>query len=408
VIGEIALAVVLVIGCVVMVSSFNRLQKIDLGMNPANTLTFTLELPTKTYPARTGGVFWDRLQERLRALPGVKNASLIHGELPARPLNANDIGFVGKTPPPGAVAAQLGLPIWNVDYWQTLGDDAVPTLGARIVRGRGFTKADDANAPPVVLINEAFAKKFYRFEDPIGQQVMISGGDPKKDPQQTIIGIVADLKNAGIDKPAGTEVFVPWRQWPQLSVGDKVEFPITMSAVVRADGDPADLTAAIHTLVNEMDPTLPVSNMRSMDSLMWEAVARPRFLAFLLTCFAGIALLLAAVGIYGVMAHTVAQRTQEIGLRVALGAQPKQVRALVLRQAAVLVAAGVAIGLSTALLLQFMLGKPLRNLFYGAELSQPVLLGGVAIAVTVTAFLATWIPARRATKIEPTVALRSE
>jgi ABC-type antimicrobial peptide transport system permease subunit len=148
--------------------------------------------------------------------------------------------------------------------------------------------------------------------------------------------------------------------------------------------------------------------MRAMDALMWEAVARPRFLAFLLTCFAGIALLLAAVGIYGVMAHTVAQRTQEIGLRVALGAQPKQVRALVLRQAAGLVAAGVAIGLSTAVLLQFMLGKSLESLFYGAELSQPVLLGAVAIAVTATALLATWIPARRATKIEPTVALRSE
>jgi putative ABC transport system permease protein len=161
-------------------------------------------------------------------------------------------------------------------------------------------------------------------------------------------------------------------------------------------------------LVTEMDPTLPVANMRAMTDTMWEAIARPRFLAFLLSCFAGIALLLAAVGIYGVMAHTVAQRTQEIGLRVALGAQPKQVRALVLRQAAVLVAAGVTIGLSTAVALQFMLDKSLKNLFYGAELSQPVLLGGVAIMVTVTALIATWIPARRATKIEPTVALRSE
>jgi putative ABC transport system permease protein len=148
--------------------------------------------------------------------------------------------------------------------------------------------------------------------------------------------------------------------------------------------------------------------MRSMDDLMWEAVARPRFLAFLLSAFAAIALLLAAVGIYGVMAHTVAQRTQEIGLRVALGAQPKQVRSLVLRQAGALVAAGVTIGLSTAVLLQFMLDKPLKSLFYGAELSQPVLLAAVGIAVTATALLATWIPARRATKIEPTVALRSE
>jgi ABC-type antimicrobial peptide transport system permease subunit len=181
-----------------------------------------------------------------------------------------------------------------------------------------------------------------------------------------------------------------------------------MSPIVRTGGDPQDLTAAIHQLVTELDPTLPVSQMQAMTDTMWEAIARPRFLAFLLTCFAGIALLLAAVGIYGVMAHTVAQRTQEIGLRVALGAQPKQVRSLVLRQAAVLVAFGVTIGLTAALALQFALDKSLENLFYGAELSQPILLGGVAIMVTLTALLATWLPARRATKIEPTVALRSE
>jgi putative ABC transport system permease protein len=412
VIGEIALAVILVIGCTVMVRSFIHLQRVELGMKPDNLLTFTIELPTKTYPKRTGGLFWDRLQDRLRALPGVKTASLIGGMPPARPLNANDIYFIGKTPIPGAIAMQIGAPPWNVDYWQRIGDDGIDALGGRLVRGRNLTKADNADAPGVVLINEAFARRFYKDEDPIGKQVVVSGRDPTNpdnNPKQTIVGIVADIKNTGIDKPAGTEVFVPWRQWPQISdEGDDSLFPITMTAVVRTDGDPADLTSAIHMLVNELDPTLPVANMRTMTDTMWEAVARPRFLAFLLTCFAGIALLLAAVGIYGVMAHTVAQRTQEIGLRVALGAQPKQVRALVLRQAGVLVAAGVAIGLSTAVALQLVLDKSLRNLFYGAELSQPVLLGGVAIAVTATALLATWIPARRATKIEPTVALRSE
>jgi putative ABC transport system permease protein len=413
VIGEIALAVILVIGCTVMVRSFNRLQHVELGMKPDNMLTFTLELPTKTYPKRSGGALWDRLQDRLRALPGVKSASLIGGVEPARRLNANDIYFVGRTPLPFNVAKQFGLAPWNVDYWQRIGDGGIETLGARIVRGRDITRADNAESPGVVLINQAFAARFYPNEDPIGRRLIVSGrGGPDAKPedqvQQTIVGIVADVKNAGIEKPAGTEVFIPWRQWPQIAAGDDSEFPITMSAIVRTDGDPQDLTAAIHQLVAELDPTLPVANMHSMDDLMWEAVARPRFLAFLLSCFAGIALLLAAVGIYGVMAHTVAQRTQEIGLRVALGAQPKQVRALVLRQASVLVAAGVAIGLSTAILLQVMLDKSLKNLFYGAELSQPVLLAGVAIAVTATALLATWIPARRATKIEPTVALRSE
>ncbi len=408
VIGEIALAVVLVIGCTVMVRSFNRLQHVDLGMNPEHVLVFELELPDKAYPGRTGGAFWDRLQDRLRALPGAKAASLIGKRPPIRPMNANDISFVGKTPVPGAIAQQLGLPVWNVDYWQSIGDGGVEVLGARIVRGRDITRSDDANAPGVVLINEAFAKKFYPHEDPIGQQIVVSGGDPDKEPHQTIVGIVADLKNAGIEKPAGTEVFIPWRQWPQIAVGAPTEFPNIMNAVIRTDGDPEELTSALHQLVADLDPTLPVSKLQAMDDLMWEAVARPRFLAFLLTCFAGIALLLAAVGIYGVMAHTVAQRTQEIGLRVALGATPSHVRGLVLRQASMLVAAGVAIGLSAAVVLQIALDASLRNLFYGAELSQPVLLGGVAIMVAATALLATWIPARRATKIEPTIALRSE
>jgi putative ABC transport system permease protein len=165
---------------------------------------------------------------------------------------------------------------------------------------------------------------------------------------------------------------------------------------------------AVSRIVAELDPAAPMFEVRTMDQLLWTAVARPRFLTFLLTAFAVVALMLAAVGIYGVMAHTVALRTHEIGLRVALGAQPAQVRAMVLRQAGVLVASGIGVGLGAAVLLQYMLDAPLRDLFYGEQLSQPLLLVGVAIAVAATALLATWVPARRATRVEPTVALRSE
>jgi putative ABC transport system permease protein len=181
-----------------------------------------------------------------------------------------------------------------------------------------------------------------------------------------------------------------------------------MHVVIRTTGDPLAHVPAVHRAVNDLDPTLPVSKLRTMDDLMWEAVARPRFLTFLLSCFAGLALLLAAVGIYGVMAHTVAQRTHEIGLRVALGAQPAQVRAMVIRQAAVLVGAGVAVGLAAAVGLQLALASSLTGLFYGGTLSQPVLLAGVAVVVTLTALVATAIPVRRATRVQPTVALRSE
>ena len=402
VIGEIALAVVLVVGCTVMVRSFIALQHVELGMQPDHLLTFEVELPARTYPGTTGDAFWARLETRLRALPGVTHATLIDGMPPDRPINANDLSFPGRPKP------KRTDPTWSVDYWQVAGDDFDATFGARIVRGRSIAPTDTAEAPAIVLINEAFAARFFPGADPIGQRVSLYGFDDK-DPQQTIVGVVADIKQGGVDRPAGTEVFIPWRQYERLG-GDREppRSPSSLYAVIRTDGDPAELTASVHRAVGELDPTLPVSKVRSMDDIVWEAVARPRFLAFLLTCFAGVALLLAAVGIYGVMAHTVAQRTHEIGLRVALGAHPARVRALVFRQAATLVAAGVALGLAGAIALQVALDSSLRGLFYGAELSQPVLLGAVALAVAATALLATWIPARRATRIEPSVALRSE
>jgi predicted permease len=399
VISEIALAVVLVIGCTVMVRSFLKLQQTQPGFDPHHMLTFELELPQKSYPGVTGDVFWKRLLERMRALPGVTHATLLGGLPPIRQLNANDIGFPGKVqvPPP------FGVP-WNVDYWQVIDTDGMAALGARIVKGREVLPSDTPESPKVVLVNEAFVKKFFPNEDPLGKPVQVTGA--ADEPTQHIVGVVADIKQAGIDKPAGTEVFIPAAQWQTLS--KPPESRITHYTVLRTDGDPGPLIPAIQRAVAELDPTLPISKMRTMDDVLWEAVARPRFLTFLLTAFAGLALLLAAVGIYGVMAHTVAQRTHEIGLRVALGAQPRQVRAMVLRQAGTLVAAGVAVGLGVAITLELMIGNKLRGLFYGDDLSQPLLLGGVAIAVTVTAMLATWIPVRRATKVEPTVALRSE
>jgi putative ABC transport system permease protein len=399
VIGEVALAVVLVIGCTVMVRSFVKLQRVDLGFSPDRVLTFGVELPVKTYPGTTGDTFWNRLEDRVRALPGVKAAATISGMIPARPLNANDIGFVGKTQQPDG-------PQFNVDYWQVIGDGGFEALGARILRGRGITAADTVDSPHVVVVNESFANRFYPGEDAIGKRVILTKLQDGTLPEQTIVGIVADLKNAGIDQPAGTEVFVPNAQYAAL--GQPMQSNLTNYVVVRTEGDPKDLIPAVHRAVAELDPSLPLFQVSTMDDLMWEAVARPRFLTFLLTSFAAIALLLAAVGIYGVMAHTVAQRTHEIGLRVALGARPSQVRSMVLRQAAVLVAGGVAIGLGVAVVLDVALGRSLHGLLYGGELTQPWLLGGVSAAVAVAALVATWIPVRRATRVEPTVALRSE
>ena len=401
VITEIALAVVLVVGCTVMIRSFIRLQHVDLGFSPDKTLTFGIELPQKTYPNTTGDQFWDRLETRLEALPGVTGVTMLDGMLPGRTLNADDFEIPNRTKP------NKDQPPWNVDYFQLINPGGFEAMNAKLVRGRGIEAQDVAGAPLVVVINEAFAAKFFAHEDPIGKQLQVTYfKDPSKAVLHTIVGVVHDIKNAGVDKPAGTELWISRPQYPVINdppTSDNIQY-----ALVHTTGDPGELIPAVYRAVADLDPRLPLFQVRTMDDLMWEAVARPRFLTFLLSCFAGIALLLAAVGIYGVMAHTVAQRTHEIGLRVALGAQPAHVRAMVVKQAASLVAAGVAVGLAAAVVLEQVLTSSLRGLFYGEHLSQPVLLVAVAVAVAATALLATWLPVRRATSVQPIVALRSE
>jgi predicted permease len=397
VIAEVALAVVLVIGCALMLRSFVAMQRVDLGMRPDHLLTFEIELPAKTYAdtaARNG--FWQRTQERLKALPGVTSVTLMNGLPPVRPIIANDLGLPGKTPKPGATG-------WNVDYWSVVGDHWLETVGARLVRGRTLLPSDSKGTPGVALVNEAFAAKFFPGEDPVGKLIQIVPWEETV-PPQTIVGVVADIKQQGVDQAAGTEVFFPVWQFADL-VGEGV---LGETVVLRTTGDPAALAPAVQRAMAELDPTLPVSKLRTMNDVLWEAVARPRFLTFLLGAFAVLAVLLAAIGIYGVMAYTVAQRTHEIGIRMALGARPAEVRRLVLRQAGVLSIAGVLVGLAAALVLRFGLGTTLASLLFGGGLGDPLLVGAVTFVVLIAALIATWIPARRATRVEPTVALRAE
>lgn len=404
VIAEIALAMLLVIGCTVMVRSFVRLQRVDLGFKPDHVLTFGINLPLRTYEqASVSQQFWDRLEKRLDALPGVEGAALLDGFGVDRGLNVNSIRIPGFT-----MQDDNGREITpTVDFSNTVGAKALTVIGATFLKGRDFTDSDSGEAPRVVIINEAFAKKFFPGQDPIGREVVASRElDPAKEKPARVVGVIADMKNRGLDRSAGTELFMPRAQLQTLF--DPPFSVFVQYGAIRSKDDPADLAPALSRAIAEIDPSIPVYDVRTLDDVMWEAVARPRFFTLILSAFALVALMLAAVGIYGVMAHTVAQRTHEIGLRVALGAQPKQVRALVLRQAASLVGTGVAIGLGAAIALQLALEQPLENLFYGEQLSQPVLLVGVAIAVAATALLATWVPARRATRVEPTVALRSE
>lgn len=393
--SEVALAMVLVAGAGLMIRSFAHLQRVELGFQPQGLLTVPLELPEKAYPKNDDVVrFWERLQARLAGAPGVRGVTVMSGLPPNRPIDANDIRFIGKVP------SKEG-PAWNVDYWQIVGDDYFRTMGIRLRAGRLFTPADNAEAQPVVLINEAMARRFWPGEDPLGKQVEAYYAS---NVIQTVVGVVADVKQQGVDAPVGTEIYFPFRQMVKFQPAA----PRLMNIVLRAAADPRALLATARTEIAALDPSLPTGRVRTMDEILWEAVARPRFLTTLLTLFSGLALFLAAIGIYGVMTYSVAQRTQELGIRMALGAQPADVRRLVLSQGLRLAAAGVALGLLITVALGLLLRPLLSRLVYEVPLFEPFTLGGVALVVLATAALASHVPSARATRIDPMTCLRSE
>jgi len=396
VVSEIAIATVLVIGCGMMIRSFLRLQRVDLGFEPDHLLTMEVDLPGRTYPdAKATTRFWRELEDRARALPGVTRATVVAGMPPSRHPVDNDLALPGRTPDPKNP--------WNVAFWQAVGDDALPTLGTRLLAGRALDARDAAGAPHVVLVNQAFARRFFPGEDPVGQLVQLV---PWKqgEPPQRVVGLVEDMKQHGIDQPSGTEIYFSVRQVPDF---DPTGFR-RMYVVVRTAGDPRAMAPALERVLASIDPTLPAAHVRTMDDLVWEAVARPRFLTLLLLAFAGLAVALAGIGIYGVMSYSVVQRTHEIGIRMALGATPAAVRRMILRQAAVLAAIGLVIGVAAAAALEVALGGRLTALMYRVDRADPILFAGVCVLVLGIALVASYLPARRATRVAPTTALRSE
>ena len=389
VITEIALAVILVIGSGLMIRAFWKLQQVNIGFDPAGVTSFSLNLPRSKYDSAQSLQFVTSLEQKLSSIPGVTGVSLASGLPPLRRINANDTEIEGYQQTPDG-------PAQNVDYWNVVGNDYFKAMKIRLLEGRTFESQDDnPDAMKVAVVNQALAKRFWT-GSPIGRRVNPAFRDPKV--WFTIVGVVEDTKNAGMDKPAGPELYFQARQVASQFLGGNVNF------VVRAANESAPMESSIRNSVRELDSTLPVYNLWSMNEVVSKSMVQPRFLALLLAVFSGIALFLAAIGIYGVMAYSVAQRTQEIGVRMALGARPFHVLRLVLKQSLVMLLIGTVIGLAGA----FALTRLMRTLLFEITATDPLTYVSVIGLLTVVALLACYIPARRAAKVDPLIALRYE
>ena len=386
VLAQIAIALVLLIGSGLMVRSLLRLQAVNPGFDAQGLLTARLLLPNSKYGEDQKRVaFFHQLIARVAALPGVRAAGAIDA-LPFGSTLGSATGFsvVGRPDPLPAERPTVDVRVVDQNYFAAM---SIPLL-----KGRLFTEREATEESHVVVINEAMARLNFPGEDPIGKRVVINMKDENL--PNEIIGVVGDVKHTGLDVEPRAMTYWPH---PELARSG-------MTLVVRADGDPLGLTAAVRREVQAMDADQPIADVRTMAQLLADAVARARFSALLLAIFAAVALVLAGVGIYGVMAYAVAQRTHEIGVRRALGAQTGDVLRLVLRQGMTLALAGVGVGLVAALALT----RVLASLLYGVSATDPLTFVGLAALLATVALLACLIPARRAAKVDPMVALRYE
>jgi predicted permease len=388
VVGEIALAVVVVIGAALLVRSFNALRNVDPGFKPDRLLVVDMAIPASRYDPAATTTFYQSLVERIRGLPGVQGA-MAASEVPPVANGMNwDILVAGRASVPGQGAPSPNVRFVTRDYFSTL---SIPVL-----RGRAFTNEDRGTTPPVVLINETTARVVFPTGNAVGQQVRFGSGQP----WMTIVGISKDVHSQGLGDEAPAELYLLHEQLPAIAGGSAR----TMYLVARTSGDPMALAAAARNTIKEMDPQLAITAIRSMDDIIAESVARPRFTTTLLGAFGIVALALAAIGIYGIMSYGVKRRTREIGIRMALGAGQKQVLSLIVRQGMALTLTGLAAGVGAALYLSQWMTKVL----FGVKPTDPWTYTATALILTAVAFAATMLPARRAVLTDPSTALRAE
>jgi predicted permease len=364
---------------------------VDAGLDRSHLTTFRVALPPRVYsqlPRRVA--FFDQLTRELAAIPGVSSAAAVSGLPPQRSIDANDTQIEGYTPG----SDELKQP--NLDYFQYATSSYFTTMKIPIVAGRGFGPQDGPTSPPVALINETTARRYYAHGNPIGRRIRPAGDSI----WFTIIGVARDVKQGGVDSQTGTELYLNYAQLPT----DFGYAPPSMYVAVRSTLDKAGLASNIRKVVSGLDASLPVAELRSMDEVFGESVARQHFIAELLGMFAVVALVLSAVGTYGVLSYSITERVREIGIRMALGASAEAVLTMVVRQGMTLAVAGVVIGLAGAAAVT----RLMSSLLFGVRPIDLTTFAGVSALMIVVAATAAVIPARRATRVDPLTALRAE
>ena len=386
VILEVSIALVLLIGAGLMIKSFLRLQHVELGFNPDNALTMRIALPPSKYKSGAEQIsFFEQVTQRIRALPGVRYASAINN-LPLSKTNLNGVFLIeGREPWVAGNEPLAEFRMVTNEYFSAM---EIPLL-----KGRTFSDGDTEKSPGVVVINNAMARQFWRGEDPVGNRLRLGRAEDAF-PYLMIVGVVGDVKHFGPNREARPEVYIPYPQYPLA----------TMSLLVRTEMDPAGLAAPVRAQVQAVDPSQPVYNMTTMESLLAESVAQPRLYVKVLGAFAVIAIVLAAVGIYSVISYSINQRRREIAIRMALGAQPHHVLKTVIRQGMILALTGVLVGAALA----FILTRFLSSLLYGVSSTDPLTFVGISFLLSSVAFFASYLPARKVTQIDPVATLRNE
>jgi putative ABC transport system permease protein len=394
VVAEIAMTVVLTIGAALLIRSFARLQDVLPGFDAANTLAAEVPLSSVKYArddVRTATV--DRLLERIAALPGVRSA----GVTTFLPMSGGGstihFNIKGRAP--------AGPQQYTLAGYRAVTGRYLETMGIPLKKGRFLNDRDREGSPRVIAINETMARQHFGGEEPLGQHIQL-GAEPDPDPQfpyMEVVGVVGDVRQQA-DAEARSEMYVPYAQYPDAFLR---RMYTNVNLVVRTTSAPAPFTASIRATVREIDPDQPVANVRTLDAVLSASVSQPRFRTLLLGVFAAIALLLAGIGVYGLLAHGVAQRVTEFGVRMALGASPARVQALVLRQGLTLAAIGIAMGL----VLTMGAVRALNSVLFAITPWDPVAWVGAAATLFFVAVLASWLPAHRALRVDPAVALRA-